>query len=77
MKYDDLPANDKMASPQTSLPVQRTRMAAERTLVATMRTALSLIGFGFTIFSFLPGIAGARKGLGPLPGDRSWLLPPS
>ena len=60
MKYDDLPANDKMASLRTSLSVQRTRMSAERTLMATMRTSMSLIGFGFTIFSFFQGIAGSQ-----------------
>ncbi len=57
MSYDDLGANEKMASLRTSLAVQRTRMAAERTLMATMRTSLSLIGFGFTIFTFFQGIA--------------------
>ena len=31
---------------------QRTRMSADRTLMSVMRTALSLIGFGFTIFQF-------------------------
>ena len=57
MSYDDLGANEKMASLRTSLAVQRTRMAAERTLMATMRTSLSLIGFGFTIFTFFQGIS--------------------
>ena len=31
---------------------QRTRMSADRTLMSVMRTSLSLIGFGFTIFQF-------------------------
>jgi putative membrane protein len=62
MKYDDLPANDKMASLRTSLSVQRTRMSAERTLMATMRTSLSLIGFGFTIFSFFQGVSSSLVG---------------
>ena len=30
----------------------RTRMAVERTILAWVRTAVSLIGFGFTIFQF-------------------------
>jgi putative membrane protein len=64
MNYDDLPANDKMASLRTSLSVQRTRMSAERTLMATMRTSLSLIGFGFTIFSFFQGVSSTPFGEG-------------
>jgi len=31
----------------------RTRMSAERTLMSWVRTAIALIGFGFTIFQFL------------------------
>jgi hypothetical protein len=34
----------------------RTRMSAERTLEAWMRTAVSLIGFGFTIVTFFEGL---------------------
>lgn len=68
MAYDDLGANEKMASLRTSLAIQRTRMAAERTLMATMRTSLSLIGFGFTIFTFFQGITrNADLGTGIIP----------
>jgi putative membrane protein len=35
------------------LALDRTRMAAERTLMAWLRTALSMISFGFTIYKFL------------------------
>jgi putative membrane protein len=35
------------------LALDRTRMAAERTLIAWVRTALSMISFGFTIYKFL------------------------
>ena len=31
----------------------RTRLAVERTMMAYMRTAVSLIAFGFTIFQFI------------------------
>lgn len=31
----------------------RTRMSTERTLMSWVRTAVGLIGFGFTIFQFL------------------------
>jgi putative membrane protein len=34
----------------------RTRLAVERTMLAYMRTAVALIGFGFTIFQFLQRI---------------------
>lgn len=32
---------------------QRARLAADRTLIAIMRTSLALIGFGFTVFQLL------------------------
>jgi putative membrane protein len=35
------------------LALDRTRLAAERTLMAWVRTALSMITFGFTIYKFL------------------------
>jgi putative membrane protein len=35
------------------LALDRTRMAAERTLMGWVRTALSMISFGFTIYKFM------------------------
>ena len=35
------------------MALDRTRLAAERTLMAWVRTALSMITFGFTIYKFL------------------------
>jgi inner membrane protein YidH len=35
------------------LAIDRTRMASERTLQAWVRTALSMIAFGFTLYKFL------------------------
>ena len=37
----------------TLLAVDRTRLAHERTLMAWIRTATSMISFGFTIYKFL------------------------
>jgi putative membrane protein len=39
----------ELASDRTSLAFERTQMAADQTLMATVRMALSLISFGFTI----------------------------
>lgn len=36
----------------------RTILAADRTLMAWIRTSLSMLSFGFTIYKFLQGIAG-------------------
>jgi putative membrane protein len=38
------------------MATMRTVMAADRTLMAWIRTALSMISFGFTIFKFLHGL---------------------
>src|SRR5512137_1808779 len=47
----------EMSEPQPkladALALERTRMAADRTLMGWIRTALSMISFGFTIFKFL------------------------
>jgi hypothetical protein len=45
MTTPDLPAATKLA-------VERPRLACERTLMAWIRTAASLISFGFTIYKF-------------------------
>jgi putative membrane protein len=38
------------------LAIDRTRLAAERSLMAWIRTALSMIAFGFTIYKFLQAL---------------------
>ncbi len=38
---------------QDDMALDRTRLTAERTLMAWVRTALSMITFGFTIYKFL------------------------
>ena len=42
----------------------RTRLSAERTLMAYDRTAIALIGFGFTIYQFLAKL-NVTKGVAP------------
>lgn len=41
-----------LAQERTNLAIKRTLIAAENTLMAWIRTAISLIGFGFTIYKF-------------------------
>jgi putative membrane protein len=44
-----------LAEIRTNLAVKRNLMAADRTLMAWVRTALSMISFGFTIYKILQG----------------------
>jgi putative membrane protein len=46
INFEELKLSDRLA-------VERTIMGADRTLLAWVRTSLSLIGFGFTIFKVL------------------------
>ena len=43
------PSNNELAADRTELAKYRSRAAADRTLMAWIRTSLSLIGFGFGI----------------------------
>ena len=43
----------KPLAPSDVMSLTRTVLSIDRSLMAWVRTALSLIGFGFTIFSFL------------------------
>ena len=56
MEPADLKPSDILAQKRTDLAVGRSRMAANRTLMAWVRTAISFIGFGFTIFKFLQSL---------------------
>jgi putative membrane protein len=41
-----------LARERTELAIRRSVIASERTLMAWIRTAISMIGFGFTIYKF-------------------------
>jgi putative membrane protein len=59
----------------TKLSIQRTVMAADRTLMAWIRTALSMISFGFTIYKIIEGLQpGDALYGGDLDGRRSGLI---
>ena len=58
-------ANEELKLSDT-LAIGRTRMAAERTLMGWIRTSLSLISFGFTIFKFLEAIGQREQAAGIL-----------
>jgi len=59
-----------MAAQRTELAYQRNRFAADRTLMAIMRTSLSMIGFGFTIFSFFNSLV-VQDAIGHIVPDRA------
>ena len=53
MKQSDNLSANVLAGYRTELAVDRTCMAASRSLMAWVRTGLSLIGFGFTVYKFI------------------------
>lgn len=63
---DELPplSTTDLAKGRTSLAFERSRMASDRTTMGYMRTAISLIGFGFSIpalFQVLTGVPGLES----------------
>ena len=56
-------ASPPNVSESTLLAVDRTRLAHERTLMAWVRTATSMISFGFTIAKLVPDRTADRGGL--------------
>ncbi|MGB5633736.1 MAG: DUF202 domain-containing protein [Waterburya sp.] len=56
------PSSTELAAQRTDLAKFRSRAAADRTLMAWMRTSLSLIGFGFGIPTVVKTIEKTRVG---------------
>jgi putative membrane protein len=48
-------SSSELARLNTDMAVERTLMAADRSVMAWLRTALSMISFGFTIYKLLEG----------------------
>jgi putative membrane protein len=57
MEQQEPKLSDVLAQKRTDLAAQRTILAADRSLIAWVRTGLSLIGFGFTIYKALQLLA--------------------
>ena len=55
-------SNNELASDRTELAKYRSRAAADRTLMAWIRTSLSLIGFGFGIPTIVRTIQNTQAG---------------
>ena len=66
--------NPPEMSDATRLSLDRTDMAHERTLMAWIRTAVSLISFGFTIYKFLQYVEKETGTPGKLIGARGYGL---
>jgi putative membrane protein len=49
-------SDQALAKKHTDWAIFNTRFASERTLMAALRTALSLISFGFTIYKFFESV---------------------
>lgn len=50
------PTPNELAQERTDLALERTLMAADRSLMAWVRTSLSMISFGFTIYKLLESL---------------------
>ena len=70
-----MPAAPAALDAGTKLAIERTWLAHERTLMAWVRTAASLISFGFTIYKFFQ-FELSKRGPGPEPliGPREFAL---
>ncbi len=65
------PSADQLSTTRTSLAGMRTLLGADRTLMAWVRTSLSLLSFGFSIYKILEGFEEAGRQMGPGTGPRN------
>lgn len=59
-----------MLKQPADLAYERSRLAADRTLMAWVRTSLSMISFGFTIFKFFQYLREANLSSATIPVNR-------
>ncbi len=57
----NLKLSDILAQQRTDMAAERTTLSVVSTLQAWIRTALSLIGFGFTLYKFLESMQSVEK----------------
>jgi len=73
------PKADRPLDASTDLAFERSRLASERTLMAWIRTSLSMISFGFTIYKFFEYLGESAGGTeprhGPLNLGRVMVMP--
>lgn len=62
-KVSEPKSSNELAELRTDLATGRTLMAADRSLMAWVRTALSMISFGFTIYKVLEGFQKSGENL--------------
>ncbi len=78
-KQDEPSSSESLGDPRTELAYGRSAEAAERTLMAAVRTAVAMISFGFTIAKFFEylatlGVAESRAELGREPHHLGLIL---
>jgi putative membrane protein len=61
---------NRLAEERTELAIERTNLALERTLEAWIRTALSMISFGFTLGKLVQSTQGGQ--VAGIFGNRTW-----
>jgi putative membrane protein len=67
-------SEDAMAQNEPDLGAMRTMMAADRTLMAWIRTSLSMLSFGYTIYRILQEVQDVAHVRGPTPQNAGMFL---